>query len=116
MGRFLLVVFIATCAYVGWGKLKPLAPLEALHPGPYVIVYGRDSCGFTQNMRRELEKAGIPHHYEIIDRQPARDQVFARMEASRLDVSRFQLPVVDVNAKLFVGPEPEAILAAYRRP
>ena len=115
MARLLVVAFFAICGYVGWQKLKPLPPLEALYEKPYVVVYGRDSCGLTKHMRQSLERAGIPFQYEVIDQREVAELVWARMKQSRIDTSSYMLPVVDVNAKLYLEADPAEIVAAYRK-
>ena len=114
MGRLVVVVLLAICAYTGWQKLKPAKPLEALYERPYVVVYGRDACGLTANMRKSLERAGIPFYYEVIDQREVAEVVWARMRQSKIDTSSYMLPVVDVNARIYLDAEPSEIIAAYR--
>ena len=113
MGRLVIVVFLAACGWGAWNALRPPEKLPALYETPYVVVYGRDACGYTRQMQRALAKAGIPFHYEVIDEPDVRGVILDRMRRSRIDTSSYMLPVVDVSTKIFVSPEPQEIIAAY---
>lgn len=79
-----------------------------------VTVYGRDRCGLTQRMLRELQAAGVPHQYRIIDEPAIADQVHGRMRAQGLSTASYMLPVVDVGGTLYVGQRSEAIVSVWR--
>ncbi|MDP3543608.1 MAG: glutaredoxin family protein [Elusimicrobiota bacterium] len=115
LNKALLAVMVAIGGYNAWGtyrqKLLPMAPL---YPKPYVIVYGRESCGNCQAMRRGLEERGVPYVWKIIDEDPGRTEAFSRMKEAGLDIRRFTLPVVDVNAEILVQPGSPAVIAKYR--
>ena len=113
--RILVLICLAIfAAYTGWERLRPPARLEPLHETPYIIVYGRDTCPYTSAMRKTLARAEVPFHYEIIDDEPARSQIHERMRAVKIDTSYYELPVVDVSAKILVHPEPASVLEAFR--
>ncbi len=113
MRKLLVIAFLLFCAYTGWQKLRPAPPLEPLYELPYVVVYGRDSCGYTQQMRRALAKARVPFHYEHIDEQPVRDVMHRRMRSAKIDTSLYTLPVVEVSTRILVHPDPGEVVAAY---
>lgn len=81
---------------------------------PYVIVYGRDTCGITQKMRKALRAEGIDHHYVNIDHSDSANQLHAKMEFLGISTRRYNLPVVEVNTQLLVRPEPDKVVNIFR--
>ena len=59
MKQGLLLVLIGFCLYKAWQDFGPKPTLPLLYSEPYVAVYGRDSCGHTQKLLRELKQQGI---------------------------------------------------------
>ncbi len=113
MNKFNAIVglcLLTPWAYVVSLQAEVIKPLYAL---PYVVIYGRDSCPFTRNMKKELKRAAIPYHYKIIDRPNVQQSLFARMEASGFTTDAFTLPVVDVNNTLMVHPTPPKVINYY---
>lgn len=107
---FLLKAFLAAiilAANVNLVQAEPLKPLFAL---PYVVVYGRDSCPYTRNMRRELKREGIQFRYQIIDKPKVKQLVYQRMQRSGFSTKEFTLPVVDVSNKILVHPAPDEVI------
>ena len=88
---------------------------EPLYPVPYVVVYGRDTCGLTQGMKRELMRGRVPFRYEIIDDRSVADRVHARMKNAGISTGRYRLPVVDVSGQLFVSPKARDVVSEYSR-
>lgn len=86
---------------------------EPLINEPYVVVYGRNSCGLTQQTMKDLKAADIPFKYQLIDDKPVSDMVHARMESSGLNTRRYMLPIVEVNNQLYVSPKTSLIIDAY---
>src|SRR5262245_59992763 len=78
-------------------------PPPPLYDRPYVVVYGRDSCGNTQAMRRQLEREGVHFDYQSVDVQAVEDLLHQRMEQSGISTARYYLPVVDVSGTLSVA-------------
>lgn len=89
---------------------------EPLYDEPYVVVYGRNSCGFTQKTLKDLKAAGIAYEYKLVDKQPIADVLHSRMDNSGLDISRYNLPVVDVNNNLSIRPEFNEVIKTYNEP
>jgi len=87
--------------------------LEPLYPKPYVVLYGRDSCPFTNNMKKELTRARIQYYYQVVDNPQVKKQLYLRMKKSGLKTSGYTLPVVDVNATLLVHPSPPKVIDQY---
>jgi len=86
---------------------------EALYEKPYVLVYGRDRCGWTQKYLKDLEAEEIEPIYEIVDKQEVSIELHTRMEKAGLSTRRYGLPVIDVNGQLFIRPDLETILLIY---
>ena len=103
---------------VGAWKIIPhsFSRTEPLYDEPYVVVYGRDSCGFTQKTLKDLKAAGITYEYKLVDDQSVADLLHSRMTDSGLDITRYNLPVVDVNNNLYTRPEFNEIIKKYHEP
>ena len=107
----------------GYGAFLGLQQLDAsrgggnepLYPLPYVVVYGREACGLTQGMKRELTRGRVPFRYEIIDDRSVADRVHSRMENAGISTRRYRLPVVDVSGRLFVSPKAGEVISEYTR-
>lgn len=114
MRKILILLILAGAGYQGWNKLSPVFnKTEPLYDAPYIIVYGRNACGYTQSTLKELRKAGVPFEYQIVDDRSVADLLHSRMESSGIDTRRYNLPVVDVSNKLSIRPAPGSILDAY---
>ena len=115
LNKVLLAVMVGIAGYNAWASHRQkLFPLEPLYQKPYVVVYGRESCGNCQALRRGLAAGGVPYAWKIIDEDPGRSEAFSRMKQAGLDTRSFTLPVVDVNAEILVQPESPAVIAKYR--
>jgi hypothetical protein len=86
---------------------------EALYEEPYVLIYGRDRCGWTQKYLKDLEAEEIEPIYEIVDKQEVSDELHTRMEKAGLSTISYGLPVIDVNGQLFIRPNLNKILTIY---
>ena len=114
MNKILILIFLLATVYQGWKYCTKPEPPEPLYQTPYIIVYGRDACGYSQLMRSNLESARIPYIFEIVDKAEVAKILHKRMEASGIDTSSYYLPVVDLNGRISVRPEPSDIIAGYR--
>ena len=112
-GRILFFLLVVGGVFLGNASFANSNSLKALYANPYLIVYGRDSCPFTQAMRKSLDFEGIKYQYKIIDKPNVRDKIFSRMKARSLPTKDFTLPVVDVSNKIFVHPEPATVIDYY---
>ena len=79
--------------------------IDPLHHSPYLVVYGRDSCGFTQQTMRKLKAAGVGFEFQNVEDQQLADQLHARTDSSGIDTRRYLLPVVDLNNHLKTRPD-----------
>jgi glutaredoxin len=110
----LILAVLAVGIYEGWKYITKPEPLDPLYQKPYIVVYGRDSCGYCQNMKANLDKASLPYVFEIVDQAEVADILFKRMKASGIDTASFGLPVVDLSGVISVRPEPSVIISRYR--
>ena len=116
LNKLLLAVMIGLGGYTAWGSYRQqLFPLKPLYQKPYIVVYGRESCGYCQAMRKGLEAKSIPYVWKILDEEPGRSEVFARMKEAGVETGSFLLPVVDVNAEILVHPESPEVIVKYAR-
>lgn len=113
--KFLLAVMLAAGGYQAWGSYRTkLFPVQPLYQKPYIVVYGRETCGNCQALRKGLDSQSVPYVWKIIDEAPNGQEVYPRMKEAGLDTSRFSLPVVDVNAEMLIHPETAAVVEKYR--
>src|SRR5687768_4495510 len=101
MKNLILWALIIAIGYKGWMHLQAES-VEPLYDHPYVVVYGRDSCGFTQKTIQELRRAGIKFEYMRVDDKAVADVLHSRMKSMGLKTSYYLLPVVDVNNSLSI--------------
>ncbi len=111
MKNLILIAVIALGSFQAWKKFG-LTPAP-LYNEPYIAVYGRSSCGYTNKMVTELEQSGTNYHYFVVDDQPTADTLHARMESSGISTRRYNLPVVDVNGQISVRPEFQDVINKY---
>ena len=112
--KILVLLVLSGAGYQGWIKLSPaFTKTDPLYDSPYVVVYGRNTCGHTQKTIKELKKAGIPFEYQIVDDKSVADLLHARMQDSGIDTRRYNLPVVDVSNDISIRPATAVILDAY---
>ncbi|MDO6621191.1 glutaredoxin domain-containing protein, partial [Shewanella sp. 6_MG-2023] len=104
MKKLMLFTLLSLCLYKAWQDFGPKPSLPPLYSEPYVAVYGRDSCGHTQKLLRELRQQGMEPHYLNVDDMNIADSLHARMEMQNIATQRYNLPVVDVNASLTIRP------------
>lgn len=114
MTRMVFLIAMALGLYQAWQEFGPRPEVTPLYESSYVAVYGRQTCGWTQQMRDRLQAAGVKYHYFSVDDTQAADQLHGRMQASGLSTRQYNLPVVDVSGKLSIRPEPENVIRDYR--
>ena len=114
MKNIFIILILVGAGYQGWNKFSPsLTKSDPLYDEPYIVVYGRNSCGHTQQTLKELKKSGIPFEYKIIDDKSVADQLHSRMNNSGIDTRRYNLPVVDVNNNFSIRPKSSSIIDSY---
>ncbi len=110
--NILIVLFVLGGGYQAYNQF--FSSTTPLYNEPYVVVYGRDSCGFTQKMISDLTKANIPFEYKVVDDKDVSTSLHNRMEQSGLSIRRYNLPVIDVNNSLSVRPDSTLIIESYK--
>jgi hypothetical protein len=90
------------------------SPEVTVSPKPQITIYGRDTCGITRRMMSILSREGVPYTYEIIDNKAIARALEKRMRASGIDTKYYNLPVVDVDRRIFVRPDPAEVVNMYK--
>ena len=117
MKKILILVVLLIAGYFLWQKVfhdNTDKIIETSYEKPYVVVYGRDVCGWTQKYLSDLRNEGIEVIYKIVDNEGVSEELHLRMEKAGLDTTSYYLPVIDVNAKIFIRPELDKVLEAYK--
>lgn len=113
MKNILLIAFLAFAGYQGWGMYQANAPIEPLSDESYVIVYGRDTCGWTRQALEKLAQSDVNYKYYKVDDQKVADHLHSRMRDANIPTGRYNLPVVDVNGTISVRPDMDDVLVSY---
>ncbi|UUY07324.1 glutaredoxin [Pseudomonas sp. J452] len=114
MKRLVLCLIVMVGLYQGWQTFRPHDSTLAYSSGsPYVVVYGRDSCGFTSQMRSGLTRENIEFDYRIVDDGAVADGLHQKMESLGISTQLYDLPVVEVNGRLLVRPDISLVVRAY---
>ena len=113
MSKLLLVVIMTVVSYLGYQHFTGNR-LEPLYEEPYVILYGDPTCGWCQKMENDLNERDIPYVYENINEQNVKTEVLPRMKAAGLNTMNYSYPIMDVNGRLFMRPDIETVVNAYK--
>lgn len=113
MKNLLWTLFLIFCLFKGWQDFGPKANVEPLFNESYVAVYGRNSCGFTKRMIKNLKQENVNYRYFIIDQKTVANSLHQRMEQAGISTRRYNLPVVDVNGSLTVRPDFKQVAQQY---
>lgn len=117
MKKIIILLILAGAGYQAWDKFSPEFTREGpLYDKPYVVVYGRNSCGFTQRTMKELKKSGIPFEYKIVDDKSVAEELHSRMNNAGIDTRLYNLPVIDANNNFSIRPTTASILKDYNKP
>ncbi|WP_434777201.1 hypothetical protein [Neisseria sp. Ec49-e6-T10] len=87
--------------------------INSANNDPYMIVYGKDSCGLTRRMIDQLNHKNIPYVYKSTDIRQYSNEMYNKMRLARLNTSSFMLPVVEVNRYMLVSPDAPKVLQLY---
>jgi hypothetical protein len=117
MKSLLLIALIGFVAYTGYDKFGDVGEEgpEPLYDSSYVVVYGRDTCGITKRFLADLDRLGTPYEYKRVNDSGVNAELHPRMEEAGLSTRRYGLPVVDVNAEMFIRPDPNAVAEKYQQ-
>ena len=115
----LLKVIVILCLVVGCVKVcshvhAKSARLEPLQKQPYIVIYGRETCGNCAALKRTLSLKGISYTAKDIDDPAVAAEAHRRMTVRGLDTSYYTLPVVDVNTQMSTNPSADWVTANYR--
>ena len=114
MKKLLIVAVLLISGFFYWQNNLRTNQIEALYDKPYIVVYGRDSCGWSQEYLRDLKSEGLKVIYKNIDQKGINGELHPRMEKAGLDTRRYNLPVIDVSGQMFIRPELDIVLNTYR--
>lgn len=106
----LIVSFVGTYVAMNAQRIFPAADK--------VVVYGRDSCGFTAAMRSDLQAQGIPFVYANIDKPFISEEMWHhlhKISASDPTPRLAELPVVLINHQVLERPDAAFVIAERER-
>ena len=115
MKNLLIAVLVIAGSYTAFHSWRVGSGPKPLYAEPYVVVYGRDTCGYTQAMLRALKADNVPVEYQSVDDQGVSAVLHERMRSAGLSTRRYNLPVVEVSGKLTVRPESREVVYAFNR-
>jgi hypothetical protein len=102
--NLIILIVLVGASYQGW-KYYQAHTIKPLYEQPYLLVYGRDSCGYTQETLQKLRAAKIKHQYLMVDDPTTADVLHGRMEAMGISTRNYLLPVVDLNNTISTRPD-----------
>ena len=113
MKKLIFFTLVLYTSYFAYQKYHVNAPPPAV-VDPYIVVYGRTTCGNTKRMMRELDRAGVRYGYRSVDNRPQTDELHQKMLEAGIPIASYMLPVVDVTGKIHVNPPPQDVITNYR--
>lgn len=113
MKNVLLALVAVVCVFKALDYFAGTPNIEPLFDEQYVAVYGRNSCGWTQKTLKRLDEMGMNYKYYVVDDNAVANTLHSRMETAGLSTKRYNLPVVDVNGKMFIRPNSDEIYESY---
>ena len=119
MKKLVFLLIVVGAGYFGYQKLvaNQDTRLEPLYEPPYVLVYGTDTCGWTQRCLREIRDKQLALVFENINKPEVKAEAIQRVKEAGLDPGRLTIPIIDVNGAIFMGYlEPEKIETLYHIP
>jgi len=114
MKNILIFIVFLGALYQGfeYHKANNLPPL---YNHPYLVVYGKDTCGFTQQTIKELTKSGVKFEYMNLDVAEVKLSLQSRMEAKGIDTNHYSLPVIDLNNSIEFRPDDEELISNAKK-
>jgi glutaredoxin len=110
MKKLIIVALLVLGGYQFYNQIN-LGKVEPEYDHSYVVIYGRDSCGWTKKIRKDLTAKGIDFEYRQIDEKIVADNIHQRMKSSGIDTGYYLLPVVEVNGNIQARPEFDWVLS-----
>ena len=105
MKKIIMLAIIGFGMFQAWGKYGHGSYTVPIFTEPYVAVYGRNSCGWTKKMLKDLKSSNINYHYFEVDDKSVADNLHKRMDDVGISTRRYNLPVIDVNGQISVRPK-----------
>jgi glutaredoxin len=88
---------------------------QFLNASNIVLVYGRESCGWTQQMLEELNQLGIPYQYRDVDNEAMSDEMWTALRFAGQDTSSsVGLPVISINKQVMIRPDVTEVMSARK--
>lgn len=112
MSKFVLIAALAVAMHQLWQWHQTSRSMPEMS-APYVVVYGRDGCGYTTKLRRYLTERGVPFEYRVVDEKRVKENLHERMGQEGISPGPYNLPVVDVSGGLSFRPEPASVVRDY---
>jgi glutaredoxin len=127
-GKTLLICLLLLASFGAWkhfkrpnsspgGSLTTIADTRRMAGSMQdaVVVYGRDSCGYTRRMLNALQDSGIPVDYRNIDRSSDYQAFHDKYDGTGLAGERgYALPVVELDGRASMRPSPDAVATEYQ--
>lgn len=110
MRNLIAIALLVLGGYQFYNQIN-LGKVDPEYDHSYVVIYGRNSCGWTNKMRRDLSAQGIDFEYRQIDERIIADNIHQRMRSSGIDTRHYLLPVVEVNGSIQIRPELDWVLS-----
>lgn len=117
MKRFLFLLAALFVTYIFFFKDDASGKLKGFDSpaSPYVIVYGRDSCGITRKMKKNLQGKGVAYNYRNIDEVAVADDLHQKMASLGISTRQYNLPVVEVNSRILIRPDVAMVMDVFAR-
>ena len=94
-------------------KKQPSKP-PAAKKASKIVIYGMATCDLTKAMKKNLASKGIAYTYRDVDNDAAAQEMFTKAEAAKPRIIDIDLPVVEINGKVFICPTPQQVLSAHQ--
>jgi glutaredoxin len=110
---YLKVLFLSGVLIVSFAAIYTVIFRDRIFPAPsQVVIYGRNSCGYTTDLRERLAATSVPFKYADIDNSVVHMEFEFQLNLQEARV--VSLPLVLVNGNKLERPEPAAVIAQYK--
>jgi hypothetical protein len=82
---------------------------------PYIHVFGRDSCAYTQRLLARLDEANVAYQYFSIDTNLVNEYLGELLAKAGHTNNYFDIPVVDVNRDVKIRPNADELVRKFRQ-
>ena len=116
MKNLIILALIVAAGYYGWQKLtyeEMLYRAEFPESGQCVIVYGTRKCEWTRKYLVNLNEEGVVTVFQDMKRKKVYSDILPRMKDAGIDISHFDLPVIEVGDHIFTRPDFDTALQIY---